>query len=58
MYLPAGVETHRRVPVDPADVAAAVKGSGLEVADYFSSALMPRGWGPGLIHFFVLEKRG
>lgn len=55
--LPAGVETHRRIPLDPADVIAAAKGSGLEVEDYFSSALWPRGWGHGTFCFFVLVKR-
>lgn len=54
-----GIETHRRIPLGPADVVAAVEGTGLEVADYFSSALLP--WGRSLgctALFFVLSKKG
>jgi SAM-dependent methyltransferase len=58
VLLPNGIETHRRIPIDPADVVAAAEGSGLDVEDYFSSALLPRGWGHGLYYFFVLTKRG
>jgi SAM-dependent methyltransferase len=56
VILPTGVETHRRIPLGPADVAAAVKGTGLSVEDYFSRA-MP--WGRRITTlFFVLSKRG
>ncbi len=50
--LPTGVEIHRRIPIDPADVTAAAEGTGLDVADHFSSRGIP-----GTV-FFVLTKRG
>lgn len=56
VYLPAGVETHWRIPLDPIDVWTAAEGTGLEIEDYFSSALWPRDWGQGYCCFFVLVK--
>jgi SAM-dependent methyltransferase len=43
--LDAGVERHRRIPIDPEEVYAALRGSGLTVADHFSNA------GFGLLDF-------
>jgi SAM-dependent methyltransferase len=54
--LPGGVETHRRVPIGPADVAAAARGSGLHVADYFTSPLLPGRWYTGPYCFFTLSR--
>lgn len=57
--MPKGIEMHRRIPLGPADVVATVAGTGLEVEDYFSSALLP--WGRSLgcaALFFVLSKKG
>jgi SAM-dependent methyltransferase len=57
VLLPRGVETHRRIPIDPGDVAATSRGSGLVVEDYFSSAIIPGRWYTGLRCFFILTKR-
>ena len=53
-----GYETHRRVPIDPSDVATAIKGTNLEIEDQFAVALLPRRWTSGLQCFFVLRKLG
>ncbi len=54
--LPSGVETHRRVPVGPADVTAAAAAAGLAVDDHFSLPGVPGRWHTGLVAFFVLSK--
>ena len=51
-----GIEVHRRVPIDPADVIEAAHGSGLRVDDYFSSAVWPGRWRTGLVCFYVLTR--
>lgn len=56
--VPTGVEVHRRIPLDPEDILKAAKGTGLEVDDYFSSALIPDHWLRAVASFFVLTKRG
>jgi SAM-dependent methyltransferase len=56
VLLPEGVEKHRRVPLDPADVAAAAEGTGLVVDDYFSSSWLPWWLGIGSYCFFVLTR--
>jgi SAM-dependent methyltransferase len=55
----SGIETHRRVPLGRADVAAAVKGTGLVVEDYFplSFGLLDMDTDHGML-FFVLRKTG
>jgi hypothetical protein len=55
--LKGGVEVHRRVPIDPPDVAAAAAGAGLRVDDYFSDALVPGRWGSGSANVYVLTRR-
>ena len=57
VILPTGVETHLRIPLGPSDVTAAIEGTGLEIKDYFSSALLPRDWGNGYSYFFVLARK-
>jgi SAM-dependent methyltransferase len=55
--LPSGLETHRRIPIDPKDVEIAAIDSGLVVNDYFSSALFPwRSW-VGIECYFVLSRK-
>ena len=56
--LPTGVEVHRRVPIDPADVFRAVQGTDLRVRDYFSWAYIPGWWRYADYCFFVLTKTG
>ena len=56
--MPGGDEPHVRVPIDPPDVAAAAKASGLRVDDYFSSAFWPGWWWTGPSCFFVLSNPG
>ena len=58
LLMPMGIETHRRIPIDPKDVLAAARGSGLEVEDYFSRPIIPGWWFTGLYCVFVLRKRG
>ena len=56
--LDAGVERHRRIPIDPGEVHATVRGSGLEVAEHFSNAgfgLLASG---GVKDFYVLTAGG
>ncbi|WP_171472314.1 class I SAM-dependent DNA methyltransferase [Frigoriglobus tundricola] len=57
VILPAGVETHRRIPLGPTEVGAAVEGTGLALDDYFSSAARPRNRRPAAFCFFVVTKR-
>ncbi len=56
VLLPGGAETHRRVPVDPADVAAAAAEAGLTVDDAFALPGVPARWYAGRACFFVLGK--
>ncbi|MCE9530675.1 MAG: methyltransferase domain-containing protein [Planctomycetes bacterium] len=58
VYMAEGNEIHRRIPIDPADVIKAAALSGLEVVDYFSSALTPGRRYVGMHCFFVLSKSG
>jgi SAM-dependent methyltransferase len=58
VVLPSGVERHRRIPIDPADVLAAARRAGLRVDEYFSHALVPGRWLLGGACFFVLSKPG
>lgn len=55
--LPAGVETRRRIPLEPDDVIAASEGTGLYVEEYFSGSLLPWRWQDHGVCFFVLAKR-
>jgi SAM-dependent methyltransferase len=57
VHVPAGTELHKRIAIDPADVAAAAQGSELEVEEYFTSALLPGRWHTGSYCFFVLKRR-
>ena len=52
-----GVEVHRRVPIEPVDVTAAVHGTGLRLDDYFTDALFPGRWDRGFVCNYVLSKR-
>ena len=54
--LPSGMEMHRRIPIDPEDVAKATANSGLNLDDYFSSAIIPGRWFVGHFCFFVLSR--
>lgn len=58
VVLPTGIETHRRTPIDLADVVTAADGSGLAVIDQFTSAFPPGIWGQGLMAFHILERKG
>lgn len=51
-----GVETHRRIALDPKDIQEASHDSGLTVVDYFSSCWIPGRWRVGPSCFFVLRK--
>ena len=55
--LAQGVETHLRIPLDPADVEVAARGTGLSIEDYFCNALIPWSWRPGASLFFVMAKK-
>ncbi len=55
ILMPAGIEVHARIPIDPGDVAEASQDSGLMLEDYFSSALWPGSWHTGSVSFFVLR---
>jgi SAM-dependent methyltransferase len=57
VMLAAGIETHRRIPIDPEDVIKVASGTGLEVDEYFSSSVIPGKWHVGARCFFVLSKR-
>jgi len=57
VILPAGVEEHIQIPIDPIDVIEAANGTDLIVDDYFSSAIIPGRWCTGYTSFFVLTKR-
>lgn len=52
-----GIETHLRIPLDPADVEVAARGTGLSIEDYFCNALIPWNWRPGASLFFVMAKK-
>ena len=56
VLLKVGVEVHRRVPIDPADVRAAARGSRLRLDDYFSHPLLPGAWGGGSMCVYVLSR--
>ena len=56
VLLPTGVEVHRRVPIDPPGVKAALA-AGLQVFDYFSTAMVPGWWRVWGTCFYVLVKR-
>jgi SAM-dependent methyltransferase len=51
-----GFETHRRIPIDPAEVGDAADGTGLEVLDHFSNLAPPLGFGQEYMNFFVLRR--
>jgi len=55
--LASGIETHRRIPLNAADVELAARLSGLRVEDSFCSALIPGRWQAGNMSFFVLTKQ-
>jgi ubiquinone/menaquinone biosynthesis C-methylase UbiE len=54
--LAEGIEWHRRVPIDLADVQAAADESGLHVDDFFTYARIPGRWALGTYCVFVLSK--
>ncbi len=56
ILLPLGSESHVQVPIDPADVAAACRNSGLVLEDHFSSAFWPGWWHTSTGSFFVLRR--
>jgi SAM-dependent methyltransferase len=56
--MPAGVEVHRRVPIDHEDVVRATQGTELRLDDYFSSAVMPAWLSTATYCFFVLTRYG
>ena len=58
VLLPAGVEVHRRVAIDPKDVAAAARATGLRLEDYFSRATVPGWLHTGQVSFYVLSLGG
>jgi SAM-dependent methyltransferase len=56
VILTTGVETHRRIPLDPPDVTAAATAAGLDVLDSFAQTPFVGRFGLGMAYFFVLAK--
>jgi hypothetical protein len=56
VFLPEGVEVHRRIPLEPRDVFRFLRGTKLRVGDYFSSAILPGWMSIGRCFFFVLTR--
>ena len=56
VLMPFGSEVHSQIPIDPADVVAAAKNSGLVLDDYFSHAHLPGWWCTTTGSFFVLRR--
>jgi hypothetical protein len=57
VHLPHGIEMHRRVPIDPADVHFAAAQSGFVVDDTFSVAMLSSRWYSGADCFYILSKK-
>jgi len=55
--LPTGIEIHRRIPIDPTDVAEAISDTDLVMDDYFSDSLIPGRWHTDWRCYFVLSKQ-
>jgi SAM-dependent methyltransferase len=58
VLMPAGIEIHHRIPIDPGDVAAAALHSGLALEDYFSNAILPGWLYTGPFSFYVMRRDG
>ena len=56
VLLDTGVEQHRRIPLDPDDIAAAVPGSCLVLAEHFSSAGFGLRRSGGVHDFYILTQ--
>jgi SAM-dependent methyltransferase len=56
-HLARGCETHIRTPIDPKDVAKAIKGTELEIEEYFAFDFWPLKWSTGPQCCFVLTRR-
>jgi SAM-dependent methyltransferase len=58
VIFPTGIETHRRIPIDPGDVEEAGRTSGLRLCDYFAVPFIPGRWYSGALCYYVLAKSG
>jgi SAM-dependent methyltransferase len=56
VVFPSGVESHRRVPIEPHDVIAAARTTGLTVLDWFSIAGFGLFQSGGIRNFYVLQR--
>lgn len=56
VVITSGIETHARIPIEPRDVFAAAKVTGMRVCDFFSLPVVPGRWYTGALCYYLLTR--